>query len=72
MMIANVPAVMIGGKLATRLPLKAIRYCAAGLFILTGASPSSAGRLSGSVRYGVSRCRMATMTETDWHGRQQN
>ena len=37
MMIANVPAVMIGGKLATRLPMQAIRYCAAGLFILTGA-----------------------------------
>jgi putative Ca2+/H+ antiporter (TMEM165/GDT1 family) len=37
MMLANVPAVMIGGKLATRLPMKAIRYFAAGLFMLTGA-----------------------------------
>jgi len=37
MMIANVPAVMIGGKLAARLPMNAIRYSAAGLFVLTGA-----------------------------------
>jgi putative Ca2+/H+ antiporter (TMEM165/GDT1 family) len=37
MMIANVPAVIIGEKLAKRLPLTAIRYCAAGLFLLTGA-----------------------------------
>jgi putative Ca2+/H+ antiporter (TMEM165/GDT1 family) len=37
MMLANVPAVMIGGKLATRLPMKAIRFSAAGLFMLTGA-----------------------------------
>ena len=37
MMIANVPAVMIGEKLAARLPLQAIRYCAAGLFLATGA-----------------------------------
>lgn len=37
MMLANVPAVMIGGKLAARLPMQAIRYCAAGLFMLTGA-----------------------------------
>jgi len=36
MMIANVPAVIIGEKLAQRLPLKAIRLAAAGLFILTG------------------------------------
>jgi putative Ca2+/H+ antiporter (TMEM165/GDT1 family) len=28
---------MIGEKLAKRLPLQAIRYCAAGLFLLTGA-----------------------------------
>lgn len=37
MMLANVPAVMIGEKLAARLPMKAIRLSAAGLFILTGA-----------------------------------
>jgi putative Ca2+/H+ antiporter (TMEM165/GDT1 family) len=37
MMLANVPAVIIGDKLAARLPLKAIRLVAAGLFILTGA-----------------------------------
>lgn len=37
MMIANVPAVIIGGKLATRLPMQAIRYFAAALFMLTGA-----------------------------------
>jgi putative Ca2+/H+ antiporter (TMEM165/GDT1 family) len=36
MMLANVPAVMIGEKLAARLPMKAIRLTAAGLFILTG------------------------------------
>jgi putative Ca2+/H+ antiporter (TMEM165/GDT1 family) len=37
MMLANVPAVIIGEKLAARLPMRAIRYCAAGLFMLTGA-----------------------------------
>ena len=37
MMLANVPAVFIGEKLASRLPMKAIRLTAAGLFILTGA-----------------------------------
>ncbi len=37
MMIANVPAVIVGEKLAQRLPLKAIRYAAAALFMLTGA-----------------------------------
>ncbi|MCX7140674.1 MAG: TMEM165/GDT1 family protein [Proteobacteria bacterium] len=37
MMIANVPAVMIGEKLAARLPMKSIRYCAAVLFLATGA-----------------------------------
>lgn len=36
MMLANIPAVMIGGKLAARLPMKAIRYLASGLFVLTG------------------------------------
>lgn len=37
MMLANVPAVMVGEKLAARLPMNTIRYLAAGLFILTGA-----------------------------------
>jgi len=37
MMLANVPAVLIGGKLAQRLPLTAIRWIAAALFIATGA-----------------------------------
>ncbi|HQR02928.1 MAG: TMEM165/GDT1 family protein [Proteobacteria bacterium] len=37
MMAANIPAVLIGEKLAARLPLKAIRWVAAGVFILTGA-----------------------------------
>ena len=37
MMLADVPAAMIGEKLATRLPMKAIRLTAAGLFMLTGA-----------------------------------
>lgn len=36
MMLANVPAVLIGGKLATRLPMKTIRLAAASLFMLTG------------------------------------
>lgn len=36
MMLANVPAVIIGEKLAQRLPLKAIRFIAAGVFIVTG------------------------------------
>lgn len=37
MMIANVPAVIIGEKLAHRLPLDKIRWAAAALFVLTGA-----------------------------------
>jgi putative Ca2+/H+ antiporter (TMEM165/GDT1 family) len=36
MMIANVPAVLIGEKLATRLPLTPIRWIAAGGFVATG------------------------------------
>jgi putative Ca2+/H+ antiporter (TMEM165/GDT1 family) len=36
MMLANVPAVLIGHTLAERLPMKMIRYVAAALFILTG------------------------------------
>ena len=37
MMLANVPAVIIGERLAQRLPLKLIRWIAAGVFIVTGA-----------------------------------
>ncbi|HEX6860910.1 MAG TPA: TMEM165/GDT1 family protein [Caulobacteraceae bacterium] len=36
MMIANAPAVLIGEAASTRLPLKAIRYVAAGAFALIG------------------------------------
>ncbi|MDK9702721.1 MAG: TMEM165/GDT1 family protein [Sulfuritalea sp.] len=36
MMLANVPAVIVGEKLAKRLPLKFIRWIAAGVFIVTG------------------------------------
>ena len=36
MMLANVPAVIIGEKLAKRLPLTAIRWIAAAVFIATG------------------------------------
>ena len=36
MMVANVPAVLIGQKLADRLPLDIIRKIAAALFVLTG------------------------------------
>ena len=36
MMLANVPAVIIGEKLARRLPLKLIRWIAAAVFIATG------------------------------------
>lgn len=36
MMLANVPAVIIGEKLARKLPLMAIRWIAAGVFIATG------------------------------------
>jgi putative Ca2+/H+ antiporter (TMEM165/GDT1 family) len=36
MMIANIPAVLVGEKLAERIPLRFVRWLAAGLFILTG------------------------------------
>ncbi len=36
MMLADAPAVIIGEKLAKKLPLKALRWAAAGVFILTG------------------------------------
>ncbi|MDP2795337.1 MAG: TMEM165/GDT1 family protein [Sulfurisoma sp.] len=37
MMLANVPAVLIGERLARKLPLTTIRWIAAGVFIVTGA-----------------------------------
>ncbi|MEY2633828.1 MAG: hypothetical protein RIR00_2482 [Pseudomonadota bacterium] len=37
MMLANVPAVLFGQKLADRLPLKLTRMAAAAVFVLTGA-----------------------------------
>lgn len=37
MMIANVPAVLIGEALAHRLPMKAVRWTAAALFMVVGA-----------------------------------
>jgi len=37
MLAANVPAVLIGERLAQRLPLRAIRWTAAALFAITGA-----------------------------------
>ena len=36
MMIANIPAVWIGDRLAQKIPMKAVRILAAALFILTG------------------------------------
>ncbi len=36
MMLANIPAVLIGEKLGQRLPLAAIRWVAAAVFIVTG------------------------------------
>ena len=36
MLAANVPAVLIGEKLAHRLPLKQIRWAAAAVFAVTG------------------------------------
>lgn len=36
MMLANIPAVLLGETLAQRLPLTALRILAAGVFILTG------------------------------------
>lgn len=36
MLITNIPAVMLGERLAQRLPLALIRYLAAGVFVLTG------------------------------------
>ncbi len=36
MMIANIPAVLVGEALATRIDMKVVRYVAAGLFVATG------------------------------------
>jgi putative Ca2+/H+ antiporter (TMEM165/GDT1 family) len=36
MMLANIPAVLIGNKLATRLPMKIIRVTAAMVFVALG------------------------------------
>jgi putative Ca2+/H+ antiporter (TMEM165/GDT1 family) len=36
MMLANVPAVLVGERLAKRLPFRPIRICAAALFVLLG------------------------------------
>ncbi len=36
MLLANIPAVLIGEALATRLPMRAIRWVAAGLFLALG------------------------------------
>lgn len=38
MMAANIPAVVAGSALAARLPLRAIRLCAAGIFAALGAA----------------------------------
>lgn len=47
MMIANVPAVLLGGKIADRLPVKLVHRIAAGIFLVLGVvtlvwSPASA------------------------------
>lgn len=36
MLAANIPAVLVGEALAQKMPMKAIRYAAAGVFIATG------------------------------------
>jgi putative Ca2+/H+ antiporter (TMEM165/GDT1 family) len=38
MMLANVPAVLLGARLAERFPLDRMRYVACALFVLTGAA----------------------------------
>lgn len=43
MMAANVPAVFVGGALAKKLPMTAIRWAAAGLFVLTGVAAILSG-----------------------------
>ncbi len=43
MLAANVPAVLLGGKLVAKVPLKYIRYAAAALFVVLGAVMLVAG-----------------------------
>lgn len=38
MLLANIPAVVVGERLAQKLPLKIIRWVAAGVFVITGAA----------------------------------
>ena len=38
MMVANVPVVFLGERIVKRLPLKTIRWFAAGMFVLMGAA----------------------------------
>ena len=45
MMIADVPAVLLGGTAAKKIPLRAVRYAAAAIFALLGAS-ALAGRFA--------------------------
>jgi Ca2+/H+ antiporter, TMEM165/GDT1 family len=45
MMLANIPAVIIGDKLAAKLPVKAIRVAAAIVFVALGAITLSGARL---------------------------
>jgi len=44
-MLANIPAVVLGDRLAGRLPLKAIRYTTAFVFAVLGALTLSGVRL---------------------------
>ena len=36
MLLANVPAVLVGNKIANRIPLKLVHGLAAGLFVILG------------------------------------
>jgi Ca2+/H+ antiporter, TMEM165/GDT1 family len=45
MMLANIPVVMLGGRLAERLPIRAIRLVAAGVFAALGVLTLSGFRL---------------------------
>lgn len=49
MMIANVPAVLVGERLAVRLPLREIRWCAAAAFAVLGVVIA----FGGGARFGV-------------------
>jgi putative Ca2+/H+ antiporter (TMEM165/GDT1 family) len=54
MMLANVPAVLIGHQLAERLPMKLIRYLAAAMFIATGLATMFLSAASASPWHAVS------------------